>query len=94
MSEAAQGRSSRANFVLSRSTRVSIVGVSGVSSACAAGASSYDVGSGGRTRTASTLAAYPQTLHSTNVSSPMSAFARNSSDFEPPMAPECADTMT
>ena len=51
------GRSSRGYFSLRWSTSVWIVGVSGVSSACAAGASSYGTGAGGRTCTASTLAA-------------------------------------
>ena len=41
VSAAAQGRSSRGNAALRWSTSVSMVGVSGVSSACAAGASSY-----------------------------------------------------
>ena len=57
VSPAAQGRSSRGKVALRWSTSESMVGVSGVSSACAAGASSYEIGSGARTVTASTLAA-------------------------------------
>jgi len=70
-----------------------MVGVSGVSWTCAAGASTYGSGSGAATCTASTLAAYPP-AEATKVSSPFSATARNSSLAEPPMAPEVACTMT
>ena len=58
VSPAVQGRSSRGNAALRWSTSVSMVGVSGVCSACAAGASSYgDRLRARRTCTASTLAA-------------------------------------
>ena len=67
--------------------------MSGVSSTCAAGASSYAIGAGGGTLTASTLAAYPPGER-TKVSSPFSATARNSSLAEPPIAPDMACTMT
>ncbi len=57
VSPASQGRSSRGYFSLRCATSVPMVGVSGVGSAWAAGASSYGTGSGGRTWTASTFAA-------------------------------------
>ena len=57
VSAACHGRSSRGNRAFANDTRVSIVGVSGVSSTWAAGASSYGSGGGERTRTASTFAA-------------------------------------
>ena len=43
--------------------------------------------------TASIFAAYPQAVQAANVSSPASADARNSSDAEPPIAPDIAATM-
>ena len=57
VSAAAQGRSSRGYFSLRWSTSVSMVGVPGVCSAWAAGASSYAMGEGARVSTASTFAA-------------------------------------
>ena len=57
VSPAVQGRSSRGYFSLRWSTSVSMVGVAGVCSAWAAGASSYDTGAGASVSTASTFAA-------------------------------------
>ncbi|GMA85538.1 hypothetical protein GCM10025868_07880 [Angustibacter aerolatus] len=70
-----------------------MVGESGVSSTCAAGASSSGSGSGTTVVTASTLAAYPPGER-TYVSSPTGDVARNSSDAEPPIAPDTACTIT
>ena len=52
--------SPRGNACSRWATRVSIVGVSGVSSTCAAGTADASTASGTGTRTASTFAAYPQ----------------------------------
>ena len=59
VSPASHGRSPRASSgrALARSTSVSIVGVSGVSSTCAAGSPSRATSAGGTLATASTLAA-------------------------------------
>ncbi len=70
-----------------------MVGVSGVSSTCAAGASSNGTGSGTGVVTASTLAAYPPGER-TKVSSPIGVGMRNSSLREPPIAPDIAATIT
>ena len=71
VSAAVQARSSRGWFALAASTRVSIVGVSGVSSTWAAGEFSNGIVSGTIEVTASTLAAYPPGER-TKVSSPTS----------------------
>ncbi len=71
-----------------------MVGVSGVSSTCAAQGSSSGIDGGTGVTTASTFAAYPQEWHRTKLSSPYSQGARNSSDADPPIAPDCAETMT
>ena len=73
---------------------MAIVGVPGVSWSRAGGASSYGTGSGAGIRTASTFAAYEPDFVRTNVSSPTSSGARNSSLAEPPIAPDIADTIT
>ena len=66
VSEAAQGRPSERGKADSRcATRVSMVGVFGVSSTCAAGTPDASTASGTGTRTASTLAAKPQLVHRT-----------------------------
>ena len=70
-----------------------MVGVSGVSSTCAAGASSNAIASGTTVVTASTFAAYPPGER-TNVSSPIAVGVRNSSERDPPMAPDVAATTT
>ena len=73
---------------------MAIVGVPGVSWTTAGGASSNGSGSGDGMRTASTFAAYEPDAVRTNVSSPTSTGARNSSLAEPPIAPDIADTIT
>ena len=80
------------NFELSNSTNESIVGVLGESKASSAG--TLD-GSCASTLViiASTFAAKPHFGHKTYVSSPVVHGAKNSSDLEPPMAPETAFTM-
>ena len=80
------------NFALSKSTRVSIVGVLGESKTSSA--ATFDASLGATTVViASTLAAYPHFSQSTYVSSPVSHGAKNSSDADPPMAPDTALTM-
>jgi hypothetical protein len=85
--------SGRACFEFIASTSVSMVGVSGVSTTSAAGTPDASTGAACGTTTASTLAAYPPGER-TKVSSPFSAIARNSSDREPPIAPDIALTIT
>ena len=70
-----------------------MVGVSGVSSDRMAGHAVVTAGGAGVT-TASALAAYPQLRQDTKVSSPVSATARNSSEADPPIAPDMAATTT
>jgi hypothetical protein len=65
-----------------------------VSYTLASGCPSIGTDSGTAVTTASTLAAYPDSRHRTNVSSPISLSARNSSDALPPIAPDTAETMT
>ena len=77
-----------------KSTRVAIVGVFGVSTICEGAALEKSIAAGVGTVTASVLAAYPQVMQRTNVSSPTSRGAKNSSLFDPPMAPDIAETMT
>ena len=75
------------------STRVSMVGVSGVFSTCAAPAATGCSTATG-TEMASTFAAKPHSGQRTNVSSPTGVGARNSSLAEPPIAPDVAETIT
>ena len=77
---------------LSTCTSESIVGVFGVSSSSRAGVAVESTASTFVT-IASTLAAKPHEGQSTYVSSPVGHGAKNSSDFEPPIAPETALTM-
>ena len=65
VSPAAHGRSSRGKRALRWSTSVAMVGVSGVSSTCAAGVCVQSWVGGTGTITASTFAAYPQFGHRT-----------------------------
>ena len=79
-------------LVLNTSTNESIVGVFGVSKISIAG--DFSPLNGATLVTiASTFAAYPQALHRTYVSSPVGHGAKNSSDFDPPIAPLIAETM-
>ena len=80
------------NFSFIRSTSESIVGVFGVFKTSSAGMADA---SPARTLVtiASTFAAKPHLGHSTYVSSPVEHGAKNSSDLEPPIAPETALTM-
>jgi hypothetical protein len=70
-----------------------MVGVSGESNTTGSGRPSTGSGSGASVVNASTLAAYPP-AERTNVSSPIGVGCRNSSLFEPPIAPASASTMT
>jgi hypothetical protein len=81
-------------LVLRKSTSDSMVGVLGVWCTSAAGLSSMDSAGGAGVTTASTLAAKPDSVLRTKVSSPVGLSARNSSDAEPPIAPEVAATIT
>jgi hypothetical protein len=81
------------NSSLATATSVSMVGVAGVSSTCASGSPSNGIDSGTTVRTASTLAAYPP-AERTKVSSPIAVGCRNSSLFDPPIAPDIAETIT
>jgi hypothetical protein len=85
---------SRSSALLAHSTSVAMVGVPGVSYTLASGCPSIGGDCGTAVITASTLAAYPDSRQRTNVSSPISLSARNSSDALPPIAPETADTIT
>jgi len=76
------------------STSVAIVGVPGVSCTLRAGTGAASTAAGSATRTASVLAAYPHPPQLTNVSSPDSQGKRNSSDVDPPIAPDIAETTT
>ncbi len=69
------------------------MGVFGESKITASGCPSIGSDSGATVVKASTLAAYPP-AERTKVSSPMGVGCRNSSDFEPPIAPASAATMT
>ena len=80
------------NLVLSSSTSVSIVGVFGESKASIAG-TLEESSSSTLVTIASTFAANPHLGHNTYVSSPVGQGARNSSDLDPPMAPDTALTM-
>ena len=71
---------------------MSIVGVLGESKASIAGTADESWASTFVT-IASTFAANPHCGHNTYVSSPLGQGARNSSDLDPPMAPETALTM-
>jgi hypothetical protein len=77
---------------LASATNDSIVGVSGVSCATAGGCAPGSAGGTGGVTTASVLAAYSQAAQPTKVSSPTGVAARNSSEAEPPIAPDTADT--
>ena len=80
------------NFALSSSTKESIVGVFGESKSSSAGV--FEESSAAIFVTiASTFAANPHLGHKTYVSSPVEQGAKNSSDLDPPMAPETAFTM-
>ena len=80
------------NFALSSSTKESIVGVFGESKSSSAGVLEESSASTFVT-IASTFAANPHLGHKTYVSSPVEQGAKNSSDLDPPMAPETAFTM-
>ena len=58
------------------------------------GSPSNGIDGGGGVTTASTLAAYPHDAQRTKLSSPTSSGARNSSEAEPPIAPDIAETIT
>ena len=79
-------------LLFNTSTNESIVGVFGVSKISIAPAA-LPVNGLTAVTIASTFAAYPQSLQSTYVSSPVGQGAKNSSDFEPPIAPLIAETM-
>ena len=79
-------------FEFKTSTSESIVGVFGVSRISIAPAA-FAVNGLTAVVIASTFAAYPQSLQRTYVSSPVGHGAKNSSDFEPPIAPLMAETM-
>ena len=70
-----------------------MVGVFGESLTAAAGVSAEAISSAWENRIASTFAAKPP-ADRTKVSSPIGDGQRNSSDFEPPMAPASAFTIT
>jgi hypothetical protein len=84
-------RPSRAR-ALARSTSEAMVGVSGVSWTASSAVTSGP-GAGAGVSTASVFAAYEHVSHPTNVSSPTGAVARNSSEADPPMAPDVAATI-
>ncbi len=92
VSPAEKRRESNCGTVRSHSTSAAIVGVPGVSTSCAAG---WDpaVACGRAISAASMLAAYSHDEHSTKVSSPAGVGARNSSEAEPPMDPDTAETI-
>ncbi len=79
-------------FEFNTSTKRSIVGVFGVSKISIAPAA-FPANGLTTVVIASTFAAYPQSLQSTYVSSPVGHGAKNSSDLEPPIAPLMAETM-
>ena len=82
----------RSERELNRSTKVAIVGVAGVSCTTAAAKPAKSILAGSPTCTASVLAEYEQLAQLTNVSSPDSHGNKNSSDAEPPIAPDIAET--
>lgn len=85
--------SARGTTAFACATSVSIVGVSGESNTTGAPIPLASIGSPGVETYRSTFAAYPDGA-TTNVSSPTSVGCRNSSLFEPPIAPASAATMT
>ena len=80
--------------MFAHATSESMVGVSGVSWTVASGSPSSGRAGGAGVTTASTLAAYAPSVDRTNVSSPAADTARNSSDADPPIAPDVAAQMT